>query len=87
MLQQNWGEAVNLLLMPRIGENYPATAAKLYYQKTKDAKETINKMPQYLHHERCVLKGLNRFGKTAYLQSFKEIPLWPSSSATKIPVS
>ena len=39
-----------------------------------NAKEALNKMPRHLHHERYVLKGLNRYGKAAYFQSFKEIP-------------
>ena len=74
ILQGNWEKAIELLLKPRIGENYPATAAKIYFKKTMNAKEALNKMPRHLHHERYVLKGLNRYGKAAYLQSFKEIP-------------
>ena len=74
MLRGKWKTVIDLLLSPRVGENYVTTAAKLFYKSTGNAKETLNKMPRHLRHERCVLKGLHRYGKDAYLKSFKEIP-------------
>eukprot|EP00944_MAST-04C_sp_MAST-4C-sp1_P013533 g13533.t1 len=74
MLRREWKTVIDLLLSPRVGENYVTTAAKIFYKITGNTKESMNKLPRYLRHERCVLKGLHRYGKDAYLKSFKEIP-------------
>lgn len=73
-MQENWKQVIEDILRPRGGESTMARNARSYYQKTQDIKGTLKKLPKFLRIERYVLEGLEKHGKTNYLNAFQYIP-------------
>ena len=74
MLRGDWERAIALSLAPRIGEGDGATAAKVFYRATKDAKETLRRLPSHMRHETLILQGLRRFGDDNPQKVFQTLP-------------
>nr|CAG8493961.1 737_t:CDS:10 [Entrophospora candida] len=63
LLQNNWEEAVDLLLRPRIGERPDIARARQHWQENKDAKQALELFPR-----RCIAEYqiLSSFVKTGH---------------------
>ncbi|PIK48802.1 putative pseudouridylate synthase 7-like [Apostichopus japonicus] len=72
VLKNQWEEAINLILLPRPGDD---SEWRRHWKETKDAKSTLEKMPfnKRLSLEQQVLKSLTLTGNN-FCQAFASIP-------------
>jgi tRNA(Glu) U13 pseudouridine synthase TruD len=50
-----------------------AAEAREYYQRTKDIKGTLAKLPKFMNVERQILQGLQEYGTTNYLTAIYRV--------------
>ncbi|XP_074627363.1 pseudouridylate synthase 7 homolog isoform X2 [Acropora palmata] len=74
LLQSKWSEAIDLLLNPRDGESDILTAARQHWKDTKNAKETLQKIPKGKFIESDLLQGLVRHGPSGLVNALQSIP-------------
>ena len=58
-------QTIELILSPKAGEPQQVTYAKSLYSTSKDAAAALKSMPQYMHVEHSVLRGIVRHGPDA----------------------
>ena len=73
LLLSNWSEAIDLLLNPRDGEPDDLTAARQHWKDTKNAKETLQRMPKRKCIESDLLQGLVRHGLSGLVNALQGI--------------
>jgi len=73
LLLSNWSEAIDLLLYPRDGEPDDLTAARQHWKNTKNAKETLRRMPKRKCIESDLLQGLIRHGPSGLVNALQSI--------------
>ncbi|KAG9295770.1 hypothetical protein G9A89_008998 [Geosiphon pyriformis] len=75
LLQNNWEEAVDLILRPRVGEYGKIKDARAHWAKTRNPQETLEMMPDRYYAEMNILKTFIKNGNTNnYLEAFNSIP-------------
>ena len=73
LLLSKWSEAIDLLLNPRDGEPDDLRAARQHWKDTKNAKETLKKIPRGKCIESDLLQGLVRHGPSGLVNALQSI--------------
>ena len=73
LLLSKWSEAIDLLLNPRDGEPDDLRAARQHWNDTKNAKETLKKIPRGKCIESDLLQGLVRHGPSGLVNALQSI--------------
>ena len=73
MLLSKWSEAIDLLLNPRDGEPDDLRTARQHWKDTKNAKETLKKIPRGKCIESDLLQGLVRHGPSGLVNALQSI--------------
>ena len=73
LLLSKWSEAIDLLLNPRDGEPDDLRTARQHWKDTKNAKETLKKIPRGKCIETDLLQGLVRHGPSGLVNALQSI--------------
>ena len=73
LLLSKWSEAIDLLLNPRDGEPDDLRTARQHWKDTKNAKETLTKIPRGKCIESDLLQGLVRHGPSGLVNALQSI--------------
>ena len=73
LLRSKWSEAIDLLLNPRDGEPDDLRTARQHWKDTKNAKETLKKIPRGRCIESDLLQGLVRHGPSGLVNALQSI--------------
>ncbi|CAH3151205.1 unnamed protein product [Porites lobata] len=73
LLLSKWSEAIDLLLNPRDGEPDDLRTARQHWKDTKNARETLKKIPRGKCIESDLLQGLVRHGPSGLVNALQSI--------------
>jgi tRNA pseudouridine13 synthase len=74
LLLCDWQKALDLVLMPRVGEAEDITAARKLWAETRDPQKAWDIFPKRRNVERCALNGIILHGPTNPLAAILKIP-------------